>query len=112
VQTISLDEQRHSELHQITKECQLFKQQRKHYRKLHKMLYDLNPWSQIYVDHIGPWSIKTPKQPQSLYEICETRPSNVMVIRHPSIQGKRKEFAVAFDQQWLGNNLNHPQCIH
>jgi len=96
------------------KECQIFKQQRKHYGKLLPKLHDIHPWNQVWLDLIGLWNINTSNNeaPVTLLALTIIDPATSWFVITPLPNKGSETVAIAFDQQLLCKYPHPLQCIH
>ena len=85
------------------KECQIFKQQRKHYGKLLPKFHDIHTWNQVCIDLIGPWNINTSdnEAPVTLLALMIIDPATSWFVITPLPNKGSETVTIAFDQQWL-----------
>ena len=81
--------------------CQLFKRQRKKYGHLPPKRAEINPWSRVNVDLIGPYSINTKKGKIQLRAMTMMDPATNWFEIAPITTPDSDSCQRAFDSYWL-----------
>ena len=81
--------------------CQLFKKQRKKYGHLPPKKAEINPWSRVNVDLIGPYNISTPKGKIQLRAMTMMDPATNWFEIAPITNPDSDSCQRAFDSCWL-----------
>ena len=82
-------------------ECQVFKKQRKKYGHLPPKQAEIQPWTVVCVDLIGPYKVRTPTEVHELRAMTMLDPATGWFEIAPITNPNSDETQRAFDSYWL-----------